>query len=257
MLLVDTHAHLDQEEFNADRAAVIDRARAAGVESIVAIGVTAASSAAVVELAAQYAGVYAAIGIQPNYTAQAEPGDWQRVLALVDRPQVVALGETGLDRHWDYSPFDVQQDYFDRHLRLSQARNLPFIVHTRESDADVLAMLREARERGPLRGVMHSFTGTAETAAECVALGLCISFAGMVTFKKSAALRAVAATIPPERILVETDSPYLSPHPLRGRRNEPANVVHTAACLAEARGVSLDVFAAQTTANARELFKLA
>ena len=256
MPLVDTHAHLDQEEFDADRAAVIERAGQAGVEAIVAVGVTAASSAKVVEIAAAYPRVFAAVGIQPNYTAQADPGDWDLVVALASRPKVVALGETGLDRHWDYSPLAVQQDYFDRHLRLSQQLALPFVVHTRESDADVLAMLREARGRGPLAGVMHSFTGTAETAAECVALGLYISFAGMVTFKKSDALRAVAATIPGDRILVETDSPYLAPHPLRGRRNEPANVVHTATCLAEARGQSPSEFFDQTTANARRLFRL-
>ncbi len=257
MRLIDTHAHLDQEEFDADREAVIERAHAAGVEAIVAIGVTGPSSEAVAALAAAHQGVYAAVGIQPNYTAQIAAGDWDRVMALVDRPKVVGIGETGLDRHWDYAPFEVQQDYFDRHLRLAQQRDLPFVVHTRESDADVLAMLREARQRGPLRGIMHSFTGTAETAAECVALGLHISFAGMVTFKTSDALRTVAASIPTDRILVETDSPYLSPHPLRGKRNEPANVVHTAHCLAAVRGQSSAEFAEQTTANARALFRLA
>jgi TatD DNase family protein len=255
MPLVDTHAHLDQEEFNDDRDAVIARAHAAGVEAIVAIGTTALSSELTVELAMRHAGVFAAVGIQPNYTAQAEPGDWERVVSLVGRPNVVAIGETGLDRHWSYSPFEVQQDYFDRHLRLAQDRGLPFVVHTRESDADVLAMLREAHRSGPLAGVMHSFSGTAETAAECLELGLYISFAGMVTFKKSEALRAVAVTIPDNRILIETDSPYLAPHPLRGKRNEPANVAHTAACLAEARGVSLEKFSQQTTTNARALFR--
>jgi TatD DNase family protein len=256
-VLIDTHAHLDQEEFNADRAEVIARAIAAEVEAIIAVGVTADSSAAVVKLAAEQSPVFAAVGIQPNYCAHAQPGDWERIVALVASPRVVAIGETGLDRYWDYTPFDVQQDYFDRHLRLSQERGLPFIVHTRESDADVLAMLREADARGPLAGVMHSFTGNAETAAECVAMGLYISFAGMVTFKKSDDLRTTAATVPADRILVETDSPYLSPHPLRGKRNEPANVAHTARVLAEARGVGFDEFAAQTTANARRLFKLA
>lgn len=256
MRLIDTHAHLDQEEFEADRAAVIERAHAAGVEAIVAIGVTGTSSEAVVALAQSYQGVYAAVGIQPNYTAQVDAADWDHVLALVDRPKVVAIGETGLDRHWDYAPFDVQQDYFDRHLQLAQQRDLPFVVHTRESDEDVLAMLREARKRGPLRGIMHSFTGAAETAAECVSLGLHISFAGMVTFKKSDALRAVASMIPADRILVETDSPYLSPHPLRGKRNEPANLVHTATCLAEVCGQSPAEFADETTANARALFRL-
>ncbi len=255
-MLVDTHAHLDQKEFAADRDGVLARARAAGVEQIVAIGVTAATSEAVAALAACTEGVFAAVGIQPNYTAEVQAGDWQRVLDLVGRPKVVALGETGLDRYWKDAPFDVQQDYFDRHLRLSQQVDLPFVVHLRECEADVLVMLREARRRGPLRGVMHSYTGTAEGAAECVAMGLHISFAGMVTYKKSDALRAVAATVPADRILVETDSPYLSPEPLRGKRNEPANVVHTAARLAEVRGVSFADFCAQTTANARSLFRL-
>ena len=166
------------------------------------------------------------------------------------------MGETGLDRHWDYSPFDLQEETFDRHLRLAQKRDLPVVIHTRESDEDVLRMLRAAAVRGPLRGVMHSFTGTAETARECIELGMVISFAGMATFKKSVDLRAVAATVPADRILVETDSPYLSPHPKRGRRNEPSHLVHTARCLAEVRGQSIEQFAAQTTENARRLFSL-
>lgn len=257
MPLFDTHAHLDQEEFDADRAEVIARAIAAGVETMVAVGVTAESSAAVVKLAANHPQIYAAVGIQPNYCGQAQAGDWERIVELANSPKVVAIGETGLDRYWDYSPFAVQQDYFDRHLRLSQTRKLPFIVHTRESDADVLAMLQEVRQRGPLIGVMHSFTGTAETAAQCVELGLYISFAGMVTFKKSDDLRAVAAMVPADRILIETDSPYLSPHPLRGKRNEPANLVHTAAVLAGVRGISTEQFAEQTTANAKTLFGMA
>jgi TatD DNase family protein len=256
MALVDTHAHLDQEDFDSDRAEVIARAIAAGVETIIAVGVTAASSAATVRLAAENPAIFAAVGIQPNYCAQAEPGDWEKIVELASSPKVVAIGETGLDRYWDYTPFPVQQDYFDRHLRLAQLRNLPFIVHTRESDADVVAMLVAARERGPLRGVMHSFTGTAATAQECLKLGLYISFAGMVTFKKSADLRAVAATVPDDRILIETDSPYLSPHPLRGKRNEPANLIHTTQMLAEVRGVRESQFAEQTSANARLLFGL-
>jgi TatD DNase family protein len=253
-MLFDTHAHLDQDSFHADRAEVVERARQAGVETIVAVGTTAPTSAACIELAGRFAGVLAAVGIQPNYTAAAEQDDWDRIVALAGQKRVVAIGETGLDRYWDHAPFATQQDYFDRHMRLSQQLGLPFIVHTRDCDADALAMLREAHKRGPLRGVMHSFTGTAETAAECLQLGLYISFAGMVTFKKSAELRAVAAAIPPDRILIETDSPYLSPQPLRGRRNEPAHLVHTAACLAEVRGQSPADFARQTTVNARELF---
>ena len=255
MQLFDTHAHRDQEEFDADRDAVIARAAQAGVVAVVAVGTTADSSEATVQLAGRYKIVYPAVGIQPNYCGEAATGDWDRVVRLAQRADVVAIGETGLDRYWDHTPFDVQQDYFDRHLRLAQRRNLPFVVHLRDCEADILATLREAAARGPLRGVMHSFTGSAATAAECVELGMYVSFAGMVTFKKSDELRRVAAGIPADRILIETDSPYLSPHPLRGRRpNEPALVVHTAACLAEVRGEPLEAFAAQTTANARRLF---
>jgi len=256
-MLFDTHTHLDQAEFNTDRAAVLERAAAAGVETVVAVGTTAASSQDCVLLAAQFGSVHAAVGIQPNYVAEARTGDWDLVGRLLEQPKVVAVGETGLDRHWDFAPFALQQDYFSRHLELSSRRRLPLIVHMRECETEILDMLRQARCRGPLSGVMHSFTGSAATAAECVALGLHISFAGMVTFKKSTAMRTCAASIPADRILVETDSPYLSPHPVRGQqRNEPANLRHTAVCLAEVRGQTVEAFAAQTTANARQLFGL-
>jgi TatD DNase family protein len=256
MSLVDTHAHLDQEEFDPDRALVIARALEAGLDTIVAVGVTSASSQAVVSLAAEHPGVVAAVGIHPNYVAEAQAGDWENVVALLDQPKVHALGETGLDCYRDYAPLAIQQDYFDRHIRLSQARDVPFIVHMRDSENEILAMLEEARRRGPLRGVMHSFTGSSTLAETCLALGMYISFAGMVSFKKSDDLRAVAAKIPGERVLLETDSPYLSPHPLRGKRNEPANIVHTLRVVAEARGQTDEELTLQTTENARRLFKL-
>jgi TatD DNase family protein len=254
----DTHAHLDQSDFDGDREAVVQRAREAGVASILSVATTAESSLATVRLAAQFEGVYAAVGIHPNSAAQAAPGDWDRVVGLIHEPRVAALGETGLDRHWDFTPFEVQQEFFDRHLRLSQDTGLPVVIHSRECDADILAMLHDARRRGPLSGILHSFCGSAETAAEGLALGLYISFAGMVTYKKNDALRAVARTIPGDRLLIETDSPYLTPEPIRKiRRNEPAHVVHTAACLAAARSVTVEEFAAQTTANAQRLFRIA
>jgi TatD DNase family protein len=254
--LFDTHAHLDQPEFDDDRAEVIARARDAGVQRIIAIGISADTSKICVDLAAEYNGVFAAVGMQPNYIAESQPGDWDRVIELVDQPGVVAIGETGLDRYWDFTPFEMQQDYFDRHIQLSQERGLPFIVHMRDCDEDILIMLREASARGPINGVMHSFTGSTAMAEECLAMGLYISFAGMVTYKKSDELRAIAAAVPEDRILVETDSPYLSPEPVRKvKRNEPAHVVHTAARLAQVRGTTLEKFAAQTTANARRLFK--
>ncbi len=255
--LFDTHAHLDQPEFDVDRAAVVARAREAGVQQVIAIGTTAETSEICLRLAAEFEGVYAAVGLQPNYVAQGQPGDWERVVALANSPGVVAIGETGLDRYWDFTPFDQQQDYFDRHLRLSQQTGLPFVVHMRDCDEDILIMLREARQRGPLTGVMHSFTGGRAMMEECVAMGLYISFAGMVTFKKNDELRAIAAAVPDDLILVETDSPYLSPEPVRKiKRNEPAHVRHTAARLAEVRGVTLEVLAEQTTANARRLFQV-
>jgi len=254
-LLFDTHAHLDQDAFAADLPAVLDRAQLAGVDQMLAIGVTAESSGRCVALACEWDAIRAAVGIQPNYVGEAAPEDWDEIVRLSGQPGVVALGETGLDRYWDDTPLDQQQDYFDRHLRLSQQTELPFIVHMRECEADIMTMLREARMRGPLRGVMHSFTGGAQMAAECIELGLLISFAGMVTYKKSDELRAVAATIPLDKLLVETDSPYLSPEPVRKiRRNEPAHVAHTARLLAEVRGEEFDAFARQTTANARSLF---
>jgi TatD DNase family protein len=258
--LIDTHAHLDAEEFRDDREAVIARTVAAGVEAMICPAISAASSEAVVRLAAASAAIYAAVGIQPNDCAQAAPGDWQAVVALVRRPRVVAIGETGLDRHWDFTPFAVQQDYFDRHLRLAQQCDLPVIVHCREADADALAMLREAAARGPLRGVLHAFSGDRAMAEECLGLGFSISFAGPVTYtnKKFAALGEAAAAVPADRLLLETDSPYLVPHPLRGKekRNEPAHLVHTLQRVAELRGASPESIAEQTTANARRLFRL-
>ncbi len=261
MPYIDTHAHLDQAEFDADFEAVLARSRQAGVEAIVSVGITADSSRAALSLAENHPEIFAAVGIQPNYCAEAAAEDWDRIAAMADRGRVVAVGETGLDRHWDFSPFDLQQDYFDRHLRLARQRDLPVVIHCREADADLLPMLREAAGRGPLRGVLHSFSGDAAMASECLELGLYLSFAGMVTYtnKKFRPLRDVAATIPDDRLLIETDSPYLVPHPLRGKqkRNEPANVVHTAAALAELRGSGLDELSTQTTANARRLFRLA
>jgi TatD DNase family protein len=258
MHLIDTHAHLDDRQFDECRDDVVRRAAEAGVAGIVCVGTTALSSAKAVQLAEQYRAISAAVGIQPNCCGDVAADDWDRIVELASRPDVVALGETGLDRYWDDTPFDVQQDYFDRHLRLSESRRQPVIIHMRDCEQDMLAMLRESRRRGPIHGVMHSFTGSATTADECLELGLYISFAGMVTYPKSQALREVAAGIPPDRILVETDSPYLSPQPVRGKRpNQPAWVVHTAACLAETREQQLEQFAAQTTANARRLFRLA
>ncbi len=261
MPYVDTHAHLDAEEFDTDRNDVLARARQAGVQAMICPAISADSGQAILKLAETHHDIYAAVGIQPNYCAEAASDDWDRVVAMVDHPRIVALGETGLDRHWDFTPFAVQQDYLDRHLQLAARRNLPVILHCREAAADLLPMLREAAQRGPLHGVLHSFSDDLPMAEACLELGLFISFAGAVTYRnrKFQPLREVAAAVPYDRLLVETDSPYLVPHPLRGKheRNEPANVSYTASLLAELRGVSSEHLAAQTAANARRLFGLA
>ncbi|HEY2251321.1 MAG TPA: TatD family hydrolase [Planctomycetaceae bacterium] len=254
--LIDTHAHLDEEAFDGDRDGVIARAASAGIVRIITIGTTADTSRRAVDIAREFPSVFAAVGIQPNYAAQAKAGDWETIVELASAEKVVAIGETGLDRYWDYAPFDLQIDYFQRHISLSQKLEKPFVVHCREAEAETVAQLHEASRRGPLRGVMHSFTGSLETARACLDLGLYISLAGMVTYKKSQALRELIKELPLERILVETDSPYLAPQPVRGKRNEPSFVRMTANMLAELAGVSQDEFARQTTANAGRLFGL-
>ena len=233
------------------------RAQAVGLECVVTIGTDAVTSRTNVELASLFPLLRAAVGIQPNHVAEAQPGDWDVILEQVNHSRCVAVGETGLDRYWDRSPFPLQEDYFARHLALSRQTGKPVVIHCREAAPDVVCMLRaEFDARGPVAGVMHSFTGHAATAKACLEMGLYISFAGMVTYKNAEDLRRVAATLPLDRLLVETDSPYLAPVPHRGKRNEPAFVVHTAECLAKVLRLVPDQVAVQTSRNARNLFRL-
>jgi TatD DNase family protein len=253
--LIDTHAHLDDEQLHADLPDVIARAHAVGVREIVAVGINAASSQRCVALTNQYLGLHATVGIHPNEIRQAGLSDWHRVRELATRPGVVGIGETGLDRYWDKTPFEIQQEWFARHLGLGRELKRAVVIHCRDAEADVIQMLRhEFNEYGPIRAVMHSFTGTPETAQACLAMGLHISFAGMLTYKNAGNLREVAKEIPLDRLLVETDCPYLAPVPMRGKRNEPAHVVHTATCLAGVIGQSVQELAEITTTNARGLF---
>jgi TatD DNase family protein len=255
--LIDTHAHLDDEGFREDLPAVLERARTAGISTILTIATTAPSSAACVALAEAHPMLRATVGIQPNHVAEAGPNAWNEVVRLATRSRVVALGETGLDRHWDFTPFAQQEDYFARHLEMARKLTLPVVIHCREAEADVVRMLRADFEKhGPVRGVMHSFTGDVATMEACLAMGLYISFAGMVTFKNAQNLRDVAEKVSLDRLLVETDSPYLAPAPVRGNRNEPAFVAHTAACLAAVKCVGVAEFARHTNRNARGLFKI-
>jgi TatD DNase family protein len=254
--LIDSHAHLDDPRLRGDWDGVLSRARDAGVVQMLAIGTTAADSVEVVELARSHRGIFAAVGIHPNDAAEATEADWTAIVDLAARPAVVAIGETGLDRYWDRTPFDVQQEWFGRHLELAHRLDRAVVIHSRDCNRDLIDQLK-AQGR-PIRGVQHSFTGTWGDARAFLDLGLHLSFAGMLTYTNKAldALRDVAARVPLDRILVETDSPYLSPHPFRGRTNEPARVAVTARRLAEIRGLAPEDVATITTDTARRLFRL-
>lgn len=254
--LIDTHAHLDDPRLKNRLDQVLHDSAGAGVVQIVVVATTAHNSRSVVELARSHPGLFATVGIHPNDAAEAAPGDWEVIKSLANDPVVVGLGETGLDRHWDRTPFDLQQDYFGRHLALALETDRPVVIHSRDCHADVVGQLRSLGR--PIRGVLHSFTGTWNEAEEILELGLHISFAGMLTFANKALdpLRDAASRIPLDRLLVETDAPYLSPQPFRGKENEPARVIHTATRLAEIRGMTLNDLAEMTTSNARRLFRL-
>lgn len=255
----DTHAHLDDDQLASQVQQVLSRAQAAGVTQMLAVGTTAETSHACVSLAERHSGVFAAVGIHPNYAHQATVDDWQAIEQLLQHPRVVAIGETGLDRYWDHCPFETQLEAFRRQIAWSIKCSKPFIVHQRDCESDVVAELvrgGELNQGRPLIGIMHSFCGSWPTAQAALDAGLYLSFAGMVTYPKNHELREIVKQVPSDRLLLETDCPYLSPHPFRSRRpNEPELMVHTARCVAEARGVTLRQLAEQTTANAERLLR--
>jgi TatD DNase family protein len=252
--LIDTHCHLDSDGFQHDVDEVIQRAIDAGVDRMLTLGVSVASSRKAIALAERFPAVWAAVGIHPNYVQDSVAGDWEQIEQLAEHPRVVAIGETGLDQYWDTAPLELQKDFFLRHIRLSQRISKPFAVHCRDAEQPVLDVLAEAQQGGLLSGVMHSFCGTTETATNCLAAGLHISLAGMLTYRKNEDLRAMALTVPLDRVMVETDAPYLAPQPNRGKRNEPAWVRHTAECLAGVHSLSLEEIGELTTRNALRLF---
>lgn len=258
MIWFDTHTHLFDESLLSQIDEVVARAVEAGVTRMVVVGTNLAESRRAIELAEQHDALYAAVGIHPNYCAAAEESDLAEIEQLYQHAKVVGVGETGLDKYWDDSPFPLQQKFFAWHIAQSRAHGKPFIVHMRDCADDIAEMLAEAAKAGPLHGVMHSYTGDADLCRRCLDWGMYISFAGMVTFKKNPELREVAAMVPDDRLLIETDCPYLSPEPVRSKRpNEPAFMVHTAHKVAEVRGVSPERLAEKTTANALRMFGLA
>ncbi len=266
-MLFDTHAHLDDPQLLSQIDSVIQAAASAGLKGILAVATTAQSAARCVNLADRFEMVYAAVGIQPNHVGEVAKGDWDRIVELASHAKVRAIGETGLDYYWNDVPLEVQRPIFADHIRLSLATGLPLVIHMREPKKevdgspcgqDIIDQLRRVAEGATIKGIMHSFTGNAVIAEECLSLGLHISFAGMVTYKNAAQLRDVVKLIPPDRLLIETDSPYLSPEPVRSHRpNQPAQITHTAACISETRSMELDELCRITTENARRLFGLA
>lgn len=255
-MLIDSHAHLDDEQFERDLRQVLARAEEAGVGHIVTVGTGLESCEAAIALAAGHRGlISAAVGIHPHDAKQVTESELALLAALTQRPEVVAVGETGLDYYYDNSPREAQRTLFERHIESALAAGLPIIVHCRDAFDDSVAILKGFKGAG-LRGVAHCFTGTAAVAEELLDLGFCISFAGPLTFRKAADLRAVAAGVPLSRTLVETDCPYMAPLPKRGKRNEPSFVRYVAEQLAQVHGISATRVAETTSANARDLFRL-
>jgi TatD DNase family protein len=249
--LIDTHCHLDMSEFDDDREEVIARARDAGFEALITVGSDFDGTVKAMELATRYDFVYAAIGVHPHDAKDFSDKIYSDLVSRAKGSKVVAIGETGLDYHYDHSPRDVQKDVFRKHLRLAKETGLPVIVHCREAKEDTIAILIDS---GISRGVMHCFSGDVDMAEQVMSMGFSISLAGPVTFKKSAVLREIARFIPDDHLLIETDAPYLSPVPRRGKRNEPSYLEYTARFIADLREVSLDDLARITTLNAKRLF---
>src|SRR5258707_4261986 len=259
MELIDSHAHIDAEQFGEDRDAMLQRARDAGVNTLLAIGTGNGPEkpAAALPYAEQHDWIYTTVGIHPHEAKEVTQAHLDELARLAQHPKVIAWGEIGLDYFYDHSPRDVQATVFRQQMELAHAAKLPIIIHCRDAWDDCLAQLEQHWKPTALGGILHCFTGTLEHAQRGLAMGFYISFAGNSTYPKTQHLRDVAKEIPLDRILIETDSPYLAPLPYRGKRNEPAYVVEVAKTLAAVRNLPPDKFAAATAANFRRLFRIA
>jgi TatD DNase family protein len=256
-MLIDSHCHLDYFT-DAERPDVIARANAAGVGEMVTIGVTLSQSRQAIAMAVAGAKVWACVGVHPNHAADEGPvPEPESIAALAAHPKVIGIGESGLDYFYDKAPKDVQAENFRAHIRAARLANLPLAIHARDADDDIARILAEERAGGYFDFLLHCFSSTRALAEAAVAMGGYISFSGMLTFPKSNEIRAIAADIPLDRLLVETDSPYLAPVPFRGKRNEPAHTVHTAKMLAEIRCMTPEALAELTTKNFRTLYRKA
>jgi TatD DNase family protein len=254
MTIIDSHCHLDFPDFAGDLDAVVERARAAGVERMITIGTRVSKAAGVAAIAERYDDVFFTIGTHPHEAAGEGAEDFEAMRAFARHPKCVGIGEAGLDYHYDSAPRDVARRVFRGHIALARELDLPLVIHTRDADDDMGAILTQEMGQGRFRAVLHCFTASRALAETALGLGLMISFSGVVTFKKSEDLRGLARDVPLERLLVETDAPYLAPAPHRGRRNEPAFVMATAGVVAEARGIALEALASATRANTLGFF---
>jgi TatD DNase family protein len=254
-MLIDSHCHLDFPDFAAELDGVVDRARGARIARMVTISTRVARQAELLAITERFPDVFCSVGTHPHYAHEELDVTAADLVARANNsPKVVAIGEAGLDYHYDNSPRDAQERGFRTHIAAARETGLPLVIHSRDADDDMARILEEETGKGAFPAVLHCFTGGAELARRAVALGHFVSFTGILTFKNSTALREIAAALPADRILVETDAPYLAPGKYRGKRNEPAYVVETAKVLAETRGVSFDAIARQTSDNFFHLF---
>jgi TatD DNase family protein len=253
--LVDTHSHIQVDDFSSDVDQVVERARGEGVNKIIVVGGAGdlSSNDSAVRLSKRYPGLFATVGMHPHDARDVGENELSSLRKLAQDPKVVAVGETGLDFYYGHSPKQTQMDLFRRFIRMARETGLPLVVHNRESDREVTDLIRTEGE-GEVRGVIHCFTGDFETAESFLDLGFYLSFGGIVTFKNAETLRGVVQRVPLDRMLVETDAPYLSPVPHRGKRNEPAYVRFVAEAIARARGIALEEVARVTSLNAKALF---
>jgi TatD DNase family protein len=253
-MLVDSHCHLDFPDFQGDLDAVIARGRNAGIGRFVTISTRVKRHSDVLAIAERFPDVFCSVGTHPNNAHEEGDITLADIMARSQHPKVVAIGEAGLDYHYNYSPRDLQEQSFRIQIAAARETGLPLVIHSRDADNDMADILEEETGKGAFLAVLHCFTGGAELARRAIALGLSISFTGVVTFKNAEGIRAVAASLPDDRFFVETDAPFLAPGPYRGKRNEPAYVIETAKLLAQVRGVSYEHIANQTTENFFRLF---
>ena len=253
-MLVDSHCHLDFPDFADDLDAIVARAGAAGIGRIVTISTRVQHIDTLLATAARFPNVYCSVGTHPHNADEEDGIPVERLIELTNHPKVVALGEAGLDYFYQHSSREAQERGFRSHIAAARATGLPLVIHTRDADEDCGRILEDEMAKGSFRAVLHCYTGGRDLAMKAISLGLSISFTGILTFRKSQALRDLASELPADRIMVETDAPYLAPGKFRGKRNEPAYVVEIAKVLAETRGVSLEVISRQTTENFFRLF---